>query len=285
MMKNIIKAVGLLTLIGFSFFYTDKVIEVIREEDKIMIELQSVQDIYKVEPINASIVSNTIIPGLNGRSINLEQSYKNMKGNGVFNNSLIVYDTIPPDISARLNKDKFIIMGNHNKQMVSFLFVLDSNKYLGKVEDILDEKGVIANYFVGYKYLINNSTKIKEMENREFYSYGDNGEYTPDSLLFSNNLISRISNNNAIYCLSSDMNNNVLELCSKNDLYTIVPNIICDSSPYATIKEKLSSGSIILLAMNTETINELGTVIDYVKGKGYKIGGLSSLLTEELGTP
>lgn len=284
-MKNIIKAVGLLTLIGFSFFYTDKVIEVIREEDKIMIELQSVQDIYKVEPINASIVSNTIIPGLNGRSINLEQSYKNMKGNGVFNNSLIVYDTIPPDISARLNKDKFIIMGNHNKQMVSFLFVLDSNKYLGKVEDILDEKGVIANYFVGYKYLINNSTKIKEMENREFYSYGDNGEYTPDSLLFSNNLISRISNNNAIYCLSSDMNNNVLELCSKNDLYTIVPNIICDSSPYATIKEKLSSGSIILLAMNTETINELGTVIDYVKGKGYKIGGLSSLLTEELGTP
>ena len=34
MMKNIIKMIGLFTLIGFSFFYTDKVIEVIREEDK-----------------------------------------------------------------------------------------------------------------------------------------------------------------------------------------------------------------------------------------------------------
>ncbi len=284
-MKNIIKAVGLVTLIGFSFFYTDKVIQVIREEDKVMIELQSIQDIYKVEPIDASIVSNTIIPGLNGRSINLEQSYKSMKANGVFNNNLIVYDTISPEISIRLNKDKFIIMGNHNKQMVSLVFILDSNKYLNQVEDILDEKGIIANYFVGYKYLINNSTKIKEMENREFYSYGDNGEYTPDSLLFSNNLISRISNNNAIYCLSSDMNNKVLELCSKNDLYTIVPNIICDSNPYAMVKENLNSGSIILLNLNNETITELETVIDYIKGKGYKIGGLSSLLTEELTTP
>lgn len=281
-MKNILKSIGLVTLIGFSFFYTDKVIEVIQEEDKVMIELQNVQDVYKVEPINASIVENTIIPGLNGRKINIEKSYKNMKGNGVFNKSLIVYDTISPDISVRMNKDKFIILGNNNKQMISLVFILNSNKNLDKIEEILDNKGATANYFVDYKYLINNSTKIKELENREFYSYGDSGEYTPDNLLFSNNLISRISNNNAIYCLSSNMDKDVLELCHKNDLYTIVPNIIGDGNPYASVKENLSSGSIILLSMNSDTIQELGTIIDYIKGKGYKIDGLSKLLTEEL---
>lgn len=281
-MKNIIKTVGLITLIGFSFFYTDKVIEVIREEDKIMIELQSVKDLYKVDPINATIVSDTMIPGLNGRVINLEQSYKNMKTSGAFHNNLIVYDTISPEITMRTNKEKFIILGNNNKQMVSLLFLLNSNKYLKSVEEILTTKNITANYFVNYKYLVNNSTKIKEMENREFYSYGDNGEYTPDNLLFSNNLISRISNNNAIYCLSSNMDKKVLELCSKNDLYTIVPNIICEENAYNSVKNNLSSGSIILFTMNADTINELETIIDYIKGKGYKIGGLSSLLTEEL---
>ena len=50
------------------------------------------------------------------------------------------------------------------------------------------------------------------MTNREFYSYGDNGEYTPDNLLFSNNLISRIRNNTANYCLAPDMQQKIIEL-------------------------------------------------------------------------
>lgn len=281
-MKNIVKMIGLLALIGFSFFYTDKVIEVIREEDQIMIELKNVEDTYKVDPINASVISNTIIPGLNGRKMNIDASYKNMKESGIFNKNLIIYDTISPDVSLRMNQDKFIIMGNNNKQMVSLVFILNNNKNLANIESILNNKEVMANYFVEYKYLVNNSTKIKEMTNREFYSYGDNGEYTPDNLLFANNLISRISKNNANYCLTSSMDKNILELCSKNNLYTIVPNIVCEENPFNTIKENLSSGSIILLKMNSDTIKELNTIIDYIKGKGLKIGGLSTLLSEEL---
>lgn len=280
--KNVIKMIGLVALIGFSFFYTDRVVEVIREEDKIMIELESVKDIYKVDPIDATVVSNTIIPGLEGRSINIEQSYKKMKSNNVFNKNLIVYDTVSPNISLRTNKDKFIIKGNNNKQMVSLIFILDHDKFLDKIEDILDSKGVTANYFVDYDYLISYSTKIKEMDNREFYSYGSGGEYTPDNLLFSNNLISRISNHDAVYCLASDMGQKTLDLCYENDLYTITPDIIGDDNPYMAVKDNLSSGSMILLSMNQDTIKELGTIIDYIKGKGFKIGTLSSLLSETL---
>ena len=281
-MRNFIKMIGLITLIVFSFFYTDKVIEVIREEDDIMVELQSVKDIYKVEPIDANIVSNTIIPGLNGRSINIEQSYKKMKYNGIFEKNLLIYDTISPDISIRTNKDKFIIRGHNNKQMVSLLFILNNDKYLNYIEKILSSKGVFVNYFISYKYLIDNSTKIKEMTGHEFYSYGDDGKYTPDNLLFSNNLISRISNNNAVYCLAQDMQTEILELCSKNDLYTITPTIIGGEKAYNAIKENLDSGSIILLTMNSETVKELTTIIDYIKGKGLKISPLSLLLSEEL---
>lgn len=281
-MKNIVKMIGLCTLIGFSFFYTDKVIEVIREEDKIMIELTSIEDIYKTEAVDANIVGNTITPGLEGRVINIDESYKKMKNSGQFNKNLIIYDIVSPNNSIHNNKDKFIIKGNNNKQMVSIIFILDNDNYFDKIEAITKKKDIKANYFVNYSYLINNSTKIKENVGNEFYSYGDNGEYTPDNLLFSNNLISRIRNLDAKYCLTINMNENVLNLCSKNNLYTITPTIIGDKSPYNTIKNNLNSGSIILLNMNSETINELPTIIDYIKGKGLKIEGLSKLLSEEL---
>ena len=281
-MKNTLKMIGLFILIGFSFFYTDKVIEVIREEDKIMIELTSVEDIYKVLPQNATILGDTIIPGLNGRTININDSYNKMKTLGIFDKNLLIYNNITPDISITNNKDKFIIKGNNNKQIVSIIFIIDNDKYLSDINKILDSKEIEANYFVTYSYLINNSTKIKEINNHEFYSYGDNGKYSTDNLLFSNNLLTRIRNNNAIYCLTKDMDNEVLEICSKNNLYTITPSIIGNNNPYNNIKDKLTSGSIILLSMNKETINELPTIIDYIKGKGLKIDTLSNLLNEEL---
>ena len=281
-MKNIIKLTGLITLIIFSFFYTDKVIEVIREEDSIMIELKKLEESNKVNPINASIVSNTIIPGINGKNINLDKSYKEMKSIGVVNKSLLIYDTIKPTISITNNKDKFIIKGNANKQAVSIIFIIDNDKYLSNLESISKNRNITINYFIDYNYLINNTTKIKEMINSEFYSYGANGKYTPDNLLFSNNLLTRISNNEANLCLDSTMSNKVIDLCSKNNLYTITPSIVAEKNIYKTIKENLSSGSLILLNKNKETINNLNTIIDYIEGKGLIIEGLSKLITEEL---
>ena len=279
-MKSTLKIIGLFILIGFSFFYTDKVIQVIREEDKIMIELTSIEDTYRKEAVDATIIGNTIIPGLNGSVINIDDSYNKMKNLGIFDKNLLIYNDIVPNISITNNKDKFIVKGNNNKQMVSIIFIMDNDKYLDDINKILSLKQVKANYFVTYSYLINNSTKIKDIDH-EFYSYGDNGLYSNDNLLFSNNLLTRIKNNNAIYCLAKDMEENILNICNKNNLYTVTPSIIGSTNPYNTIKDKLTSGSIILLSMKKETMNELSTIIDYIKGKGLKIDTLSNLLSEK----
>lgn len=280
-MKNIIKLTGLITLIVFSFFYTDKVIEVIREEDSIMIKLKEIKEQEKIDAINASVVSNTIIPGINGKTINLDKSYKEMKKIGTINNNMLIYDTIKPTISITNNKDKFIIKGNSNKQLVSIIFILNNDKYLEEIAKIT-KRDITINYFIDYNYLINNTTKIKKMKNVEFYSYGNDGGYTPDSLLFSNNLITRISNNEANLCLDSTMSNKIIKLCSTNNLYTITPNIVAEKNIYKTITENLTSGSMILIDLNKDNINKLNTVIDYIEGKGLKIEGLSKLITEEL---
>ena len=280
-MKNILKLTGLITLIAFSFFYTEKVIEVIREEDSIMIKLKEIKDHEKIDAINASVVSNTIIPGINGKTINLDKSYKEMKKIGTINNNMLIYDTIKPTISITNNKDKFIIKGNSNKQLVSIIFILNNDKYLEEIAKIT-KRDITINYFIDYNYLINNTTKIKKMKNVEFYSYGNDGVYTPDNLLFSNNLITRISNNEANLCLDSTMSNKIIKLCSTNNLYTITPNIVAEKNIYKTITENLTSGSMILIDLNKDNINKLNTVIDYIEGKGLKIEGLSKLITEEL---
>lgn len=281
-MKNLIKLTGLICLICFSFFYTDKVVNVIRENDSLMIELENVKDLYKVDSIDGVIENNTIVPGIKGREINVDKSYKKMREIGVFDKNLIEYDVIDPKNKLFDNKDKFIIKGNNNKQMVSIVFILDNDKYLKRLEDITESKEVIINYFVNYEYLVSNSTLITKMENKEIYNYGNNGEYTPDNLLFANNFISRITKNEAKYCLSKNKDKNIIKMCSDNELYTINPNIIIENDPYNEIKKNISSGSIILMEMNNDTVTEIGIIIDYIRGKGLKIGGLSELLSEDL---
>ena len=76
------------------------------------------------------------------------------------------------------------------------------------------------------------------------------------------------------------MNIDTLKMCSNNNLYTIIPSIIGGNRPYTNVKTNLISGSIILLDLNNETINELSIIIDYIKGKGLSISPLSKLLSE-----
>ena len=281
-MKRIIKFTGLLTLILFSFFYTDKVVEVIRENDNLMIELEQVSDNYKVNAINGIISGDTIKPGINGKKVNIEKSYKQMKEKGIFDENLIKYDKIVPKINMSHNQNKYIIGGNKERNMVSIVFILDNKKYLKKVEDLSISKDVMINYFVTYDYLVDNSTNITKMTNSEFYNYGSDGEYSPDNILFANNLISRITDNEAIYCLTKYKNEKVLNLCSENNLYTILPNIIVKNDPYSEIKKSLASGSIILMEMDNDSTTELGIIVDYIRGKGYDVVGLSKMLSEEL---
>ncbi len=279
-MKKIIKLIGLTILILFSFFYTDKVTNVIKENDSLMHKIKQEKDNYRIKPIEGIITNSTIIPGINGRSINIDKSYKKMREKGIFDKDLIEYNILKPKNSIKDNIDKYIINGNKYKNMVSIILILNNNKYINKIENTIINKNITINYFVDYNYLINNSPQVKELINSEIYNYGNNGEYTPDNILFANNLISRIRNNEAIYCLVNYKDSNTLKLCSNNSLYTIIPSIIIENNLYNQIKKELKNGSIILINSNNNNVTELNIAINYIKGKGLKIVGLSELLSE-----
>ena len=69
-MKTFFKLTGLLVLFFFSFFYTEKVINVITEQDEIMIKIKENEEKNNIPSTNAIIDKNTITPGLSGKEIN-----------------------------------------------------------------------------------------------------------------------------------------------------------------------------------------------------------------------
>ena len=274
-MKNTLKLFGLITLMCFSFFYTEKVMTVVSEQDPLKIQINELADSYKISPNEAVVTSDTIIPGNNGKEVNIEKSYKKMRKNNVFNNNLLVYDILYPEYTLSNNLDKYVVRGSINKKEVSIIFIITSDNNLARIINILDSKKVIGNFFIDYNYINNNISDIKKYTNHNLYSYQK--EYTYDSLMISNNVIKRIANNEPLYCLSKEKNSNNLNACSYSNMNTVIPSVTGNLNE---IKTGLENGSIILFDTNISTVNELSYIIDFIIGKGYNIVTLDELLDE-----
>ena len=136
LMKNIFNNFFLISLVFFSFFYTDKVINIINKKDPLMVEITKQKDKYKVEPTEAIITENTVIPGIEGKEIDVDKSYEKMKTEGVFREQSIIYNKVTPTNSISNNKDKYIIKGNNNKQEVSIIVIVDKNNTIDNLNKI-----------------------------------------------------------------------------------------------------------------------------------------------------
>lgn len=276
-MKRLFKIFGIITLMCFSFFYTDRVMDVIADNDPLKNEIINLSNNYKLSNNEAIVTEDTIIPGSNGREVNIDKSYKKMRTGNIFNDKLLVFNVLYPEYRLKDNIDKYIINGNVNKKEVSILFIINNDNNLEKIINVLNNKKTKANLFVEYNYLFNNISKIKKYNSNNIYSYSN--KYVYDTLVISNNIIDRISNNKANYCLTKIKDKDNLNTCSYSNMFTIIPSIIGN---YNDIKNKLSNGSIILLDTNINSVNELSYIIDFINGKGYSIVGLDELLNESV---
>lgn len=277
-MKTFFKLTGLLVLFFFSFFYTEKVINVITEQDEIMIKIKENEEKNNIPSTNAIINENTITPGLSGKEINIDKSYKEMKKLGTYNENMLVYTKVLPEVSINNNKNKYIRNGNKNFNEVSLIFKIKKNTDLQKLLTLLDKNNTKANLFISYEYLEKHINKIEKKKNIEYYNYGKNGIYNDEIILVANNIISRKSNPASI-CLTETNTNNTLQICSENEQFTIYPEII--NGTLNSIKSKISNGSIISFEVTSTTLNELPLIINYINSKGYTISLLSELINEE----
>jgi len=90
MIKRFFHATGVIALVCFSFFYTDKAADIIKKKDPIMKKIVEVSKHYEEDATDAMLIANNIVPGINGIEVDLEKSYEKMKRFGSFNSSLLV---------------------------------------------------------------------------------------------------------------------------------------------------------------------------------------------------
>jgi len=267
---KLMRVIGLVTLICFTFFYTEKIIDVSVMQDELMIEINENKENFYIKPINANIVGDTIIPGKIGKEIDIDKSYREMKKVGYYEESLLKFRDIYPEISIYNNYNKYIINGYKYDKKIALLYIIDSDTKFNKIKNYNNIK---LNLFIDSTFLTKNMEIIKYFNNNELYNYGNKGKYTMENLIISNNIINNKANNNAIYCLFINKDIESLNNCSNNKMLSIIPSINGD---YNKIKNEIMNGSIILI----NNLEEINNIIRYINSKGYIISGLSEIIKE-----
>ena len=128
--------------------------DLVNRKDPLMNKINLLKDKYEILPVNAILEDNTIIPGIKGKSVNLDKSYENMKKSGIFREDYLIYNDILPSEMLSNNMDKYIIKGNDYNNRVALLIILDPNNM-----DKVKNKDVTI--FLNHKDIsINNIKKI-----------------------------------------------------------------------------------------------------------------------------
>lgn len=280
-MKKYFQIVGVLTLACFSFIFTEKTALILKENDTLMKTIKEKQEEYKVESVNASVNDDTIIPGINGKQVNSSKSYNNMKRLGEFNENLLIYDLVLPEVTLTKTFDKYIIGGNARKNMVSIIFKVNE-----KVDELLNviDKENNYNFLIDGKWLENNEEIFKKITsyNHNIINGSYSGNYLDSGYNWINSVINRHSNQENSYCYMEEKKDEYLKLCTLHKSYTIIPSLKVNTNPLIEIKNNIKSGDIITIEINEKTIKEIPLITNYINSKGYKIVNLDELLSEDI---
>lgn len=283
MLKNITKYLGVIVLVLFSFYYTDKSVDIVKRNDPVMKEIIYNSDNFKIESVDAITIGDTIIPGMNGIEVNIDESYKRMKQVNGYYESMLMFSEVIPDESLLEQYDKFIVSGNPFRSDIALLVKVSNITNLERIYKIFLGKNTLATFFIDGSVIENNMDLIYEMASDGFQleNYGYNDVYSEDNFRWTNNMIFSLTYLEPKFCYSEYRNYEVLELCSKNKMYTVNPTLNVTNNPFYTVKNNLKEGNIISLNLTEETVRELPAIISYINQKGYNLVTLNEIVSEE----
>lgn len=283
-MKKLFSFIGLATISILSFIISEKTTLAVKEVDNIMAQIKQNMAKYKTEPENAIIKDNTIIPGINGKTVNINKSYKNMKKINMYNDKYFIYEEQSPEITIKEQYDKYIISGNPKKNTVSIIFTVKNNDKIDEIINILKKTKTNATFFIDKNWLEKNNDKMIQLINQgnTIGNLSNNLDYTNDEYIRMNRIIKKIGQQKTNYCYAEKENEKNIQECKKQRNYTIMPNIIITTNPMKTIKHKIKPGTIISMPVNETTTQELELIIEYINKKGYIIENIENHISETI---
>lgn len=281
-MKNFLSLLGLITLFIFSFFYTEQTIMVVKDMDDTMIELKQKSVTYNTKAISAKVTDDTLIPGIAGKTVDINKSYVKIKEYGRFDPNLLVYKKELPQTTISNSYNKFVISGNPDKRMVSLIFLVHEQDNPDKVIDILNDKEVKSTFFVDGNWLEKHVEKLDYLisSGHTVGNLSYNGNYQDSSFVWIDTIITKIGKQDKSYCYSENKDKKVIDICKLYKDTTITPNIVIENEGLSTLKKELTAGSLIAIEINDQTEKELPMYINYIKSKGYKLDNLKNHLEE-----
>ena len=249
-----LKNIWIIALCILSFYYTEQIALYVKSKNPIMQKIESNKQELYVDSTNSVLIDELyIIPGINGKEVNVNSSFNTMKKLNIYSESQIVYNQIEPKISLKDNKERIIIRGNSKKRNVSLIF---------EKESLLTD------------YLIENKYKIDILINKEQYSTKyEMINYSTNKTTY-NNIESYLNKNN--------LNKNLCYVKNKSlcqDKYIFQESLIINHSNLSTNINKITSGEIILIK-DTLTLTELELLINKIKSQDLSIVPISELISE-----
>ena len=277
-MKRIFKIIIISLFTVFSFFYTEKVVNLSKKSDPIMKEIKKNIDSKRIKPVNGIIENNTILIGSSGKEVDINSSYEKMKKLKEYSDNLLEYTNIIPSITKEKNYDKLIIGSITDKRKVSLVFSTNDINVIKQIAYILKINDVYATFYIDTKVVENNISELKNLFVNNIYIgvYSYNNIFNIVSTKYTKNLLSK-NFNYSNYCLYKDKK--FLKACKYFKINTIKPKKI-ESNLYKYLKKDNKQGSIYEIKTNDNNIKQLNSSLIYLKQKGYKIISLNDLLKE-----
>lgn len=267
-MKNYLKYLFIFLLFIISLIYTNNSINIAKDIDPIMKKIKIKKDNFQIESVNAIIKDNTIIPGMNGCVVDINKSYENMKRINSYNDNLIKYKDIIPEISLYNIYDKYIEKGSNKERSVSIVLYIKDKNIINNIANIKLNVFLDANILKNGKIDINNSIKV--------YNGGNNMNYDDTTIEWINDVISD-NYNSSNYCININKDDSNLLSCARNKMHTISPSNIYTN--IYDLKNDITNGSIIYFSEHN--LNNISIFCNYLLKKGYNIVYLDELLSEK----
>ncbi|UOQ43010.1 polysaccharide deacetylase family protein [Halobacillus salinarum] len=238
-------------------------------------------------------------PGIEGRAVDVQASYNKMKKDGVFNEKMLVYKRVKPDISLEDLPSSPIYRGHPDKNMVALLINVSwGEEYIPDMVKIFSKYHVKATFFIDGAFASKHKELVQMIED-EGHTIGSHGYLHKDMAQMSENQaeINMEKANEVLYALT---NKKVKWLAPPSGSFTMNTVIAADKLGMETIlwtvdtidwkqptKQvllqrvlgKVHNGATILMHPTQVTVDSLPELIEQLK-KNYRIGSVPTLLSE-----
>ncbi len=273
-MKKYFEYIGLLALTCFSFYYTEKVTNIMNSKDPIMINIEEYKEISDTDCKEGYITSDGVVLGVSGKEVDVKESYSKMQGVG-YNEELMVFKSVSCNVNMDSTLDSYIIKGNEAKNAVSLFININDGTLLEEIIDISKTKNIKLNLIVTGSVLETHKEYLKKLYNDGYeLIYGGLEE---NDLKKYTKIMKEFNNNPRMYCINLGIKD-TLNMCEKAKINSIKTDKNYTKDILLNTKTNLEKGSFYIYKENKNTLNELSSTINFIAGKQLKIMSITDML-------